>query len=193
MQRSRARLLCRAASFPDIAESIFSRIQRRPLRRRMQCHKCCAGDKRCRDPCTHCRQWPAPCVCSPAAAAVDTPMRFPFDTLFKSCPHAGPEFTNANKARRSRSLGGHLHRHMAMLCLLLTRRRVLEGGGVSLCGDTGVWRRFVHSSPGKFDENRKGKSSSSLPLVSRWGWGGVRSAERARLDRVGGSRWGWVL
>ena len=37
-------------------------------------------------------------------------MRFPFDTLFKSCPHAGPEFTNANKARRSRSLGGHLHR-----------------------------------------------------------------------------------
>ena len=64
---------------------------------------------------------------------------------------------------------------------------------MSLCGDTGVWRRFVHSSPGKFDENRKGKSSSSLPLVSRWGWGGVRSAERARLDRVGGSQWGWVL
>ena len=25
------------------------------------------------------------------------------------------------------------------------------------------------------------------------GLGGVRSAERARLDRVGGSRWGWVL
>ena len=45
----------------------------------------------------------------------------------------------------------------------------------------------------KFRRESQGEIQFLPPPGFTLGLGGVRSAERARLDRVGGSRWGWVL